>query len=239
MSAATRRCRSRSTVDDHGQDYTARIEARVIDASGREVAGHGATVATYGRFLVVPRTDRFVYSGGARAAVDVRAIDYDGVPQPGVHLGLRLERIVYGRDGGPPTYTLVEESSVEADAEGRATWNATVPGAPGSYQITASAPSEGRTVEWPGLRVRAGPVGWVHRGVRSVPRARGGQEAIPAGRRGAAHHSRRSRRGRDAHHEGEPDRLVQARHADARERSDRGARSKRATSATPTSASRF
>ena len=47
-----------------GSDYTARIEARVTDASGREVSGAATATATYGRFLLLATADRYIHAPG-------------------------------------------------------------------------------------------------------------------------------------------------------------------------------
>jgi len=134
-------------VDERAQDYTARVEARVTDASGREVSGHGAAAATYGRFLIAARSDRYVYSPGARASIDLRTIDYEGAPQPGTHIALRLERVTYTGYGQPEKVDVKDQSSVDADTDGRASWSVAIPSEAGSYRIVASAPSDGRTVQ--------------------------------------------------------------------------------------------
>ena len=60
-------------LDEHGRDYTARIEAHVVDASDRAVTGAGSAQATYGRFLVAAETNRYVYSPGDAATVTAAA----------------------------------------------------------------------------------------------------------------------------------------------------------------------
>src|SRR6185295_16452491 len=82
-------------VDENGRDYLARIEARVTDAGRREVSGASSSVATYGRFLVVARSARYVYSPGDSADVELRAVDYEGNPQAGVRLHVALEHVEY------------------------------------------------------------------------------------------------------------------------------------------------
>ena len=48
-------------LDEGGHDYSARIEARVTDASSREVAGGTVVNATFGRFMLVAKADRYAY----------------------------------------------------------------------------------------------------------------------------------------------------------------------------------
>lgn len=132
-------------VEDYARDYTARIEARVTDASGREVAGATSTVATVGRFQVIARASRFVYAPGERATVDLRAVDYDGRPQGTVRLHILLERVEYaGRQD--PTVTTIGQGDVETGTDGRAQWATTVPSQAGNYRILATAQTDGRTV---------------------------------------------------------------------------------------------
>ena len=81
--------------DDDGRDYTLRVDARVTDASGREVSGKGAVIATRGDFLIATSLDRYVYRAGERAELRVRAADYLGTPRAGVAVAVALERITY------------------------------------------------------------------------------------------------------------------------------------------------
>jgi uncharacterized protein YfaS (alpha-2-macroglobulin family) len=131
-------------LDDRGQDYTARIEARVTDASGREVAGAASVTATYGRYLVIARPERYVYSPADTAAVNLRAIDYSGNAQAGVRLRVALERVEYRDD--TRTTTTLQSGETETDPDGRARWSVQVPREPGAYEIRVTGPSDGREV---------------------------------------------------------------------------------------------
>ena len=133
-------------LDEDGRDYTARIEARVIDVSGREVTGAASVVTTYGRFMVCARTDRFVYAPGETANIQLRAIDYDGNGQASTRVHLVLERVEYRSGESGPRVTTVAESDSVTDQDGRARWSVAVPGPPGSYRARATATSEGRAV---------------------------------------------------------------------------------------------
>ncbi|MEP7305471.1 MAG: MG2 domain-containing protein [Acidobacteriota bacterium] len=144
-----------------GSDYTARIEARVTDASGREVSGAASATATYGRFLLLATADHYIRTPGEPGLVTVRVLDYDGAPQPGTRLHLTLEQLEYG--GTPsPKITMVQQADIAADAQGRAGWPFTVPTRPGSYRVRATAQSEGREVSdaayvWVPGRAERGP----------------------------------------------------------------------------------
>jgi len=128
-----------------GSDYTARIEARVTDASGREVSGVATATATHGRFLLLATADRSIHAPGEAGLVTVRALDYDGAPQPGTRLHLTLEQVDYAGNSTPKITTL-QQGDIAADAQGRAGWPFMVPTRPGSYRMRATAQSEGRVV---------------------------------------------------------------------------------------------
>jgi uncharacterized protein YfaS (alpha-2-macroglobulin family) len=135
-------------VDAHGRDYTSRIEARVVDASDREVAGAASVNATYGRFLVVVQTNRYVFSPGEMATVGLRAVDYMGNPQAGVGMRIALERVEYQRTTREQKVNVIQQvrPTGGTDAEGRALASMQVPQQPGSYRVRVFAPSEGREV---------------------------------------------------------------------------------------------
>jgi hypothetical protein len=135
-------------IDEQRHDYSVRIDARVTDASNREVSGHTFVHSTYGRYFVAAQADRYVQKPGAPAQVTVRTLDYQGAPQPGLALQAALERLTYpeGRWSEPKT-TVVESGSMTTDADGRASWSVTLPKEAGSYQFRVSGDSSGRRVE--------------------------------------------------------------------------------------------
>ncbi len=134
-------------VDEQNRrDYSVRIEARVTDASGREVTGKASVVAPYGEFMVVTRLDRFLYRPGQPVDVRVRAIDYQGQARASVPINIRLERSEYA--GGMRQLETITSDTLTTDAEGRAQWKTTVPASGGrNYRIVAEASSHGRTVQ--------------------------------------------------------------------------------------------
>ena len=133
-------------LDENGRDYTARIEARVIDASGREVSGATSVVATYGNFLLIGRPDRFVYAPGQPANIDVRASDYLGTPRADLPVRGVMERVEYGANYRQPKVTTVAQIDLTTDADGRARWPLAAPAQPGSYRARLTSPFEGRQV---------------------------------------------------------------------------------------------
>ncbi|MFO7694383.1 MAG: MG2 domain-containing protein [Vicinamibacterales bacterium] len=135
-------------LDADRRDYTARVEARVTDASNREVAGSTLVHATYGRYMVVAQADRYVRAPGATAQVGIRAIDYLGAPQAGASLDAVLERLSYAEGRwSDPVVTRVAAGRVTTDQDGRASWAAVLPDQPGPYRFRVSGLSEGRTIE--------------------------------------------------------------------------------------------
>lgn len=134
-------------VDDRGQDYSMRVEARITDASGREVSDSTMVHATYARFLIAARPERYVYQRGANATLGLRALDYTGAPQAGVKINVWLERIVRQEQyEAPSDAETVSQSVIETDASGRASWKLTLPSSSGSYRFQASTRAGDRLV---------------------------------------------------------------------------------------------
>ncbi len=135
-------------ANDKGRDYSIRIEARVTDASSREVSGHTFVHATFGRFFITAQPDRYVQRPGARAQVTMKALDYLGAPQAGLALRVTLERLVYEKGRwDDPTVTSIADGTVQSDQDGRAEWAATLPAEAGTYRFRVAGSSEGRTVQ--------------------------------------------------------------------------------------------
>ncbi|MEQ1911050.1 MAG: MG2 domain-containing protein, partial [Vicinamibacterales bacterium] len=134
------------SVDERGQDYTARIEARVTDASSREVSGAASVVASYGRFMLVASGDRYVYNAGEAVTARIRAVDYAGAPVANASVHAALEQVDYRNGYDNPTVVTLQQSDLVTSAEGRAQWTTAAPQASGSYRIRFTAQSEGRRV---------------------------------------------------------------------------------------------
>lgn len=134
-------------VDDEGRDLSLRIDARVTDASEREVSGVASVIGTHGEVLIATSLDQYVYSPGSAATLQLRTLDYNGTARAGIPITVNLERVTYpeGRDD-QPTITSISRTTVTTDAEGRATWTATMPPESGSYRFRATTPSAGREV---------------------------------------------------------------------------------------------
>jgi uncharacterized protein YfaS (alpha-2-macroglobulin family) len=135
-------------VADDRRDYSARIEAQVMDAANREVSGNTIIHATYGSFMVSAQTTQSVFRAGAPVDLSVRAIDYMGVPQASVPISLTLEHLSY-RSGyySEPTATAVATTSATTGADGTATARFTLPNQSGTFRVRVTAPSADRMVE--------------------------------------------------------------------------------------------
>ncbi len=133
--------------DEHDRDYTLRIEARVADASDREVTGHAVAHATVGPFLIAASLDTYVARPGAAATLSVRAVSYTGEPRAETPVTVAL----LARRGDAPwdqpgATRQVAAATITTDRDGRAAWVVPVPQVPGDYRVRASASVDGRTI---------------------------------------------------------------------------------------------
>ncbi len=123
-------------------DQRYRIEARVTDASNREIAGAGWTLATVGSYLLNVQPAQYLYSAGDTASIEVEARDYDGNPVDAA-FALELSEYRWDRGAGATVFT----SDARTGAGGRTTIHARID-TPGSYVARAVARTpEGRDVE--------------------------------------------------------------------------------------------
>jgi len=123
-----------------GTDMTYRIEARVVDASRREVRGEGNVRVMRQRYSVMARPEHFVHRPGESVSVDFRAVDANDKPVQVTGTVKVVRRVVRGgpvpppvpmprgrRGGGvvPPPYRYDEEevltTTLTTNAEGEAT----------------------------------------------------------------------------------------------------------------------
>ncbi len=78
--AAGKASLSFETPRDTGQDFEYRIEARVTDASRREITGSGNVRVTRQRYYVYPQPDHNLYRPQDRVRVEFRALDANEQP---------------------------------------------------------------------------------------------------------------------------------------------------------------
>jgi uncharacterized protein YfaS (alpha-2-macroglobulin family) len=134
-------------LDENLRDYSLRIEARVTDSSGREVAGTTVAHATVGTFFLTATVDTYVARPGSTAAATVRATSYTGEPQASTAIRMSLLARLPNRSWDEPDGTReVARASVTTDATGRATWSIPVPADAGDYRVRAEAQERGRTI---------------------------------------------------------------------------------------------
>ncbi len=219
-------------ANQEGHDYSVRIEARVTDASSREVSGNTIVHATSGRFMLVARTDSYAYRPESQGTVSITAVDYVGTVQPGARVSAAFERLTY--DAGPlgqaPRHAPGDR---RRDNRRRRTRLLDRGDAEGTRQLSLPGRDGGR---WPRRHRRGQRVGlWTGRrrgvGAGSIHRADRRQEELPARRDRAIHDRRRCHVGGDAHHEGSEAGGLAPR-GPARRADVRGADRRKATSAT-------
>ena len=134
-------------VNENGRDYSVRIEARVTDASSREVSGNTIVHATFGRFMLVADSDSYSYKPGGQATLNVRAVDYVGKEMPNIPVTVSLEELTYEKGRyDKPTEKRLSSGAVTTDAQGHASWSVTLPTAAGEYRLRAETQVDGRRV---------------------------------------------------------------------------------------------
>jgi alpha-2-macroglobulin len=134
-------------VDDNGRDYSARIEAQVIDASSREVSANTVVHATHGSFLLSAQVAGYLFRPGQPVSATIRALDYAGTPQVRVRATVMLEHVTY-RDGyyQEPTRTELGRTEITTAEDGTASATLNLPPVGGSYRVRVSAAAGDREV---------------------------------------------------------------------------------------------
>jgi uncharacterized protein YfaS (alpha-2-macroglobulin family) len=119
-------------------DY--RVEARVTDAAGREIAGHNGFLATYGPFHIDVNAQSYIYKQNDAGQFSVRALDYDKHPvATAVHV--ELFKYHYGSEGA-----VLQSTDVQTASDGFARFNLPLTET-GSFTVRATAnTSVGRAV---------------------------------------------------------------------------------------------
>ncbi|MGA2989034.1 MAG: alpha-2-macroglobulin family protein [Candidatus Korobacteraceae bacterium] len=113
-------------------DLNYRIEARVTDASNREIAGHNAFLATYGSYRLQVSAQSFVFQQGQSPKFTVQAIDYNNKP---IQTTVRVEllRHKYGAQD-----VSLEAGELKTGADGNAVASFSLKD-PGSYIVRATS----------------------------------------------------------------------------------------------------
>ncbi|MCW5980598.1 MAG: alpha-2-macroglobulin [Bryobacteraceae bacterium] len=134
--------------DEHDLQYW--IEARVSDASNREVSGTGGVVATVGPFRIDIQGDKYIYQAGDKARFRIETRDYEGQPVPDIAFKVVLREYRYQGEPGAVLHT----AEGRTDQTGNASIEATIPDR-GSLIAEVSAAIEG------GRRIRDAAYMWV------------------------------------------------------------------------------
>ena len=116
-------------------DFEYRLEAQVTDASRRTMNASSSLVATRGNVIAHAVSDRYVYTKGETATIEVTTTDYEGRPlatNVSLEMVLRTwEKVKEKANEYDPNYKLIEDhlssTEVKTDQQGRAKFN---------YQIT-------------------------------------------------------------------------------------------------------
>ena len=154
---------------ESANDLALRLEARVTDATEREVTGRTGLIGTAGPWVVAIGTNKYVHAPGSTAAVRVRVVDYLGRPQAKVPVKIVLGQPVekYGSWDGP--LTTLASATVTTGADGFASWDVPLPNQSGSYVLRAEATSGERVMRSSrSLWVPGGNVGAYDQEDRSV-----------------------------------------------------------------------
>ena len=104
-------------VSPNKRDLRYRIEARVMDASNREISGSSSVLATYGSFQIAVRGQSYLYRLGDTAQFNVEARDYDGKP---VQTAVQLELLDRKWEGRRWVNTTLHSQSVQTGPDGTA-----------------------------------------------------------------------------------------------------------------------
>jgi len=152
-------------------DYYYRLEARVVDASRRQIIGAKQVVVTRGLFMLSSYTDKYVYSPGDEAVLTIKAEDFKSNP-----VDAKISVEIYARDWrsgyGWENKNKAHAQTVNTDANGRATVKFKTSES-GYYYITASSvDSRGNkisTQDYCWVSVGAGYYSYEAKGIEIIP----------------------------------------------------------------------
>jgi uncharacterized protein YfaS (alpha-2-macroglobulin family) len=120
------------------------IEARVSDASNREVSGFGSVVATVGPYRINIQSDKYMYGPGEKARFRVDTRDYDDRPVPDVSFQVELRGYRYER--GEQLGPVIKTASGKTDVDGNATLEIVIPDGGSLVAVVAADTGGGRRV---------------------------------------------------------------------------------------------
>ncbi|MFN0119205.1 MAG: alpha-2-macroglobulin family protein [Blastocatellia bacterium] len=138
---------------DKSFDFTYRLEARVTDASRREMEGKASFVGTRGNVIAWAQPERYVYYKDDAARIKVRTTDYEGKPVP-AKVTLRFMRYTWDKVENKDAYggyeykrreTELSRADFATSAQGEGAFDYKIP-ATGSIDIQAIVHENGREI---------------------------------------------------------------------------------------------
>jgi len=100
------------------EDYLYTIQANVVDASRRSIAGSATVQVTRGEFYVTAWTDKYLYQPGSPATIFVRAASFDGDKPVTTSFNVRVERTWWERNDRKSRRETVWSGSGTTDSHG-------------------------------------------------------------------------------------------------------------------------
>jgi len=153
------------------EDYYYRIEARVVDASRRQIIGSRKVEVTRGMYMVSLHTDKYVYAPGQEATINVTTEDFKYRPVSAtVRIEVHSRKWVSGK--GWQDESTIHQEELVTGADGRA-YSRFTPSGTGYYYITAVS-TDAR-----GNRIDASDYCWVSSGTGYYGYQSSGLEVIP------------------------------------------------------------
>ncbi len=116
-------------------DVRYRIEARVMDASNREISGAGYVLVPYGSFQVGINAQSYFYHLGDTARFNVQARDYDGKP---VQTPVHVEIFRYDWRNPKQKEQAIQATDSQTDSNGLASVSFKIPTA-GDFNVRVTA----------------------------------------------------------------------------------------------------
>lgn len=143
-----------TSLSEEADDFTYRVEARVTDAAGREIAGSGYVTATYGSFAVNISPNRYFFEAGGTGSFKVEARDYDNHPIS-TPVQITLETWDWNRGRRERNTEIISTTRGATGSDGAQNIDVAIPRGRNIYHAVVSA----RTPE--GRLVRASTYVWV------------------------------------------------------------------------------
>ncbi len=139
-------------------DYSYRLEAKVTDASRREMQGAASFIGTRGKTVADAYPERFIYFQGDAARVKVKTADYSGKAVSETvtlkFIEQKYEKVEKEEENNGYKYKTTEyilherelgSADVNTDNQGNATYDFTVP-SPGSIYVKAIVNENGKQI---------------------------------------------------------------------------------------------